>query len=168
MSKVGVMVSPLLVQAPREASRNCAGCGYAAVEGVNKDAVLPLLRNLVRTPFFRCASEPLHMPTGPSPPPLAWGLPCVSCSCDPQISTASSPTMKGIQSASCASAVLQGVLEPCLVSLLASTMDHGRGTHPLYLIMQVFQGEPVLRLPLLAGRWDVHAARLRRVRVRAG
>ena len=30
-----------------------AGCEYAAVEQVNKEAVLPLLRDLVRTPFFR-------------------------------------------------------------------------------------------------------------------
>jgi len=30
-----------------------AGCEYAAVERVNKEAVLPLLRELVRTPFFR-------------------------------------------------------------------------------------------------------------------
>ena len=30
-----------------------AGCEYAAVERVNKEAVLPLLRDLVRTPFFR-------------------------------------------------------------------------------------------------------------------
>ncbi len=30
-----------------------AGCEYAAVERVNKEAVLPILKELVRMPFFR-------------------------------------------------------------------------------------------------------------------
>ena len=30
-----------------------AGCEYAAVERVNREAVLPVLRDLVRQPFFR-------------------------------------------------------------------------------------------------------------------
>ena len=65
------MVNLLVMEAYHEVSRNHAGCEYAAVERLNKDAVLPLLRALVRTPFFRCASEPLHMLRGFLPALLA-------------------------------------------------------------------------------------------------
>ena len=55
------MVNPHIMQAHRKDYCYSAGCEYAAVERLNKDAVLPLLRALVRTPFFRCALEAFHM-----------------------------------------------------------------------------------------------------------
>lgn len=69
------MVTLLVTPAHREGISYYAGCEYAAVERLNKDAVLPLLRALVRTPFFRCASEPLNVLRGLLPALLAWLLP---------------------------------------------------------------------------------------------
>ena len=69
------MVNLLVTQAHREGFSYYAGCEYAAVERLNKDAVLPLLRALVRTPFFRCASDPFDILEGLLPALLAWLLP---------------------------------------------------------------------------------------------